>query len=208
MKKIISLLMSLLLIFTMSSTAFAAELEPDAENSSDILFSSSSFSEEDLAFFEKMSLVFDGYTTNESGEIIFTYSSDSLYNLGFSESEVARLTTLNETICGTILSDEMSVSSRIFVEDGKIWFTYDDVMAFLFAAASIGPEALYAAMLGLSSISVGPVVTAIIAVVGALGAPSLINFCYNIIQAATYGQGVYIGIEMNGIFPNIVSSTW
>lgn len=208
MKKIISLLMSLLLIFTMSSTAFAAEYRTDAENNAGVVFSNSSFSEEDRAFFEKMSLVFDGYTTNKAGEIVFTYSNNSLYELGFTESEATRLAALNATICGTVLSDEDSVSSRMFVEDGKIWFTYDDVMAFLFAAASVGPSAMYAALVALGSVSLGPVGTAIAAIVGVIGAPSLASFCYQVIQAVANQQGVYIGVEMNGIFPNIVSGTW
>lgn len=208
MKRIISLFMSLILVLTMSTTAFAAESEYTNEIDHKMIISSENFSAEDVAFFEKMSLVFDGYTSNEAGEICFTYSIASLYELGFSESEISKLATLNEEICGTILTDENIAQSKIFVEDGKVWFTYDDVMSFLFAAATVGPEALYAAIVALGSVSLGPVGTAIAAIVGVIGAPSLASFCYQIIQAVANQQGVYIGVEMNGIFPNIVSGTW
>ncbi len=96
----------------------------------------------------------------------------------------------------------------MFVEDGKIWFTYDDVMSFLFAAASVGSSAMYAALVALGSVSLGLVGTAIATVVGIIGAPSLASFCYQVIQAVANYQGGYIGVEMNGIFPNIVCGTW
>ena len=208
MKKAISIMLSIVMLLSMSVPAFAAEATPTAANNSGVVFSGSSFSAEDRAFFEKMSLVFDGYTTNEAGEIIFTYTDASLAELGFSENEAARLNELNETICGVVLSDEASVTTRMFVEDGKVWFTYDDVMSFLFAAASVGPSAMYAALVALGSVSLGPVGSAIATILGILGAPSLASFCYQVIQAVANQQGVYIGVEMNGIFPNIVCGTW
>lgn len=208
MKKVLSIILSLVMLLSMSVTAFAAEPASSNENNSAVIFSDDSFSSEDRVFFEKMSLVFDGYTTNEAGEIVFTYSNTSLAELGFNENEIARLNSLNETICGVALTDNTSVAARMFVEDGKIWFTYDDVMAFLFAAASVGSSAMYAALVALGSVSLGPVGTAIAAIVGVIGAPSLASFCYQVIQAVANQQGVYIGVEMNGIFPNIVSGTW
>lgn len=208
-KKFTASLLALCICCTMLPiTTFATGSSSTTESNSDVVFSGNNFSAEDRIFFEKMSLVFDGYTTTETGEIIFTYSNTNLTKLGFNENEVARLNALNETICGVVLTGDSSVTTRIHVEGGKVWFTYDDVMAFLFAAASVGPSAMYAALVALGSVSLGPAGTAITAIVGIIGAPSLASFCYQVIQAVANKQGVYIGIEMNGIFPNIVSGTW
>ena len=200
--------MSMLLLFNVSAIAFAAESNPSTNINPDTIFSKDSLSETDQRFLEKMAQVFDGYTTNDNGEITFTYSREDLQEFGFDDSEIARLLDLNQIICGTILPEETNISTRLSVQDGKIYFTYDDVITFLSAAAIAGPEAVYAALVALGSVSLGPVGTAIAGVVGLIGAPSLVGFCYQITQAVANQQGVYIGVEMNGAFPNIVSGTW
>ncbi len=58
------------------------------------------------------------------------------------------------------------------------------------------------------AISLGPVGAAIASAVGILGFPSLAGFTYSILQAVSNKQGVYLGVEMNGVFPNIVSGTY
>ena len=111
-----------------------------------------------------------------------------------------------ETLSGKT-SDNM-ITPMMHVSGGKIWFTYSDIVGTLTSAAMIGPAAVYAAFVGLGSISLGPVGTAITAAVGVLGFPSLAGFTYSILQASINRQGVYMGVEMNGVFPNIVSGTW
>lgn len=208
MKKIVSLIMSLLLALSVSSTVFADGYNPNTETSTEITFSDSFLSETDRAFLKKMGQVFDGYTTNEKGEIIFTYSSDELRKIGFNDDEINRLEKLNQMICGTILSDEAKPSTRVSVEGGIIYFTYDDVVTLFSAAVIAGPEAVYAALVALGSVSLGPVGTAVAAVIGIIGAPTLASFCYQVTQALANQQGVYIGVETNGGFPNIVCGTW
>lgn len=46
----------------------------------------------------------------------------------------------------------------------------------------------------------GPVGTEIVAAVGILGIASLANFTYLVIQAHYAGQGVYIGVEWDGVW--------
>lgn len=167
------------------------------------------FSDADVQFLNKFVSVLDGYYTSENGEISFSYTDSELANLGFTPEDLGKLDEINSQVCGIVISeDDNTIMARIFVEDGKIYFDNGDVHAFLFAAASVGPEALYAAIVGLGTLLGGAVGTTITAILGALGAASLSYLCYLIIQAAANGQGIYIGIEMNGIFPNFVAGTW
>lgn len=205
--------MSVVLVFTMSISAAAVELPPKYNANTDVVFSSSDLSEEDLAFFEKLALVYDGYKSDESGEIIFTYSTEDLRKLGFTEKEIERLNEINEIVCGTILPDSdripmNPVQSAMFVQDWKIWFTYDDVMRILVPAEMMGPEALCTAIVALST-AIGCVVGGTLSgILSAIGVPSLGAICYMVIQASANHQGVYIGLEMNNVFPNVVFGTW
>ena len=213
MKKVISLFMAVVMAFTMSLSVSAAELPPEYNANTDVVFSSSSFSEEDLAFFEKLALVYDGYKSNQAGEIVFTYSTENLYELGFTEKEIEQLNEINKTVCGTVLPDSSETPANftqreMFVSGCKVYFTYDDVMRLLVPAAMMGPEALYVAMVTLSTLVGGVVGGTLASILGAIGAPSLGYLCYLALQAAANHQGVYIGIKMNGIFPIIDCGTW
>lgn len=193
------------------SVANASTIIPEDSNTNIYQFSFDELSEQDQEFLEKMTLVFDGFTSDNSGKIIFTYSDQDLVNnFGFTSEEVDRLNEIVDAVSTSSVNfnDEYAVSPYIFYEGGIVYFTNDDVDAFLFAAASVGPEAVYAALMALGTVSLGPVGTALTIAVGALGFPSLAQFCYYVIQAATMNQGVYIGVEMNGVFPNIISGTW
>lgn len=221
MKRLISLFMSVVLVFTMSVGAAAVELEPntDAVFTNDVLIdedtniSFDDLSEEDQIFLKKMTLIYDGYDTNEAGEIIFTYSTEDLRKLGFTEKEIERLNEINEIVCGTILveSDRIPtnpVQPAMFVKDWKIWFTYDDVMRILVPAATMGADSLYAAIVALSTAIGGVVGGGLATALGIVGVPSLGYLCYLALQAGVNHQGVYIGVEMNGAFPIIDCGTW
>ncbi len=54
----------------------------------------------------------------------------------------------------------------------------------------------------------GPAGTIITTVLDVLGMASLGRFCYVITQAEFAHEGVYIGIEWNHGFPNIVFDVW
>lgn len=206
LKKLLSLTLVLSLLFVTTVSASAANI-PDSDNN--MVVSLEDFSNTDLQFFDKFSSVLNGYYTNEFGEISFSYTPEDLAALGFSETDLRTLAEINSRVCGTIIPEEDTiVLTRVFLEDGKVYFDNADIHALLLGAASLGPEALYAAIVGISTLVGGPVGTAVSGILGFLGAASLGYLCYLIIQAAANGQGIYIGIEMNGIFPNIVSGTW
>lgn len=219
-KKILSTFMAFTMVFafTVPSSAATTSSSSDTqtqsvEDTKAIHFSADNISEKDKVFLNKVTKIFDGYVTNKAGVITFTYSDKQLSDTGFTQAQIVKLHEINSKVCGVSLSDAASdsgsnITPQIFVEGSIIYFEYVDVQAFLFAAASVGPEALYAALVALGSVSLGPVGTAIAAIVGAIGAPSLVSFCYYVIQAVANNEGVYIGIEMNGIFPNIVTGTW
>jgi len=204
-----------------SISVAAVELEPNTGvvftnsglSDEDTNISFDDLSEEDRIFFKKLTLVLDGYKTNEAGEIIFTYSTDDLYKFGFNEKEIERLNELNKMVCGTVLPDSdripmNPVQSRIFVKDWKVWFTCDDVANLLLTAASLGPEALYITIVGLSTAVGGAVGTVLSVFIDAIGIPSLGGLCYLIIQAVANHQGIYFGLEMNGVFPTVDCGTW
>lgn len=205
-KKLLSLTLVLSLLFVTTISASAASI-PDSDNN--IVISTEDFSSADLQFFNKLSLVLDGYYTNDAGEISFSYTTEELANLGFTTTEINQLLKINNRVCGTVLPEQDTfIQTRIFVQDGKVWFDNADIHALLLGAASLGPEALYAAIVAISSAAAGPAGTILSALLGAFGAASLVYLCNLIIQAAANGQGIYIGIEMNGVFPNIVADTW
>lgn len=206
LKKLLSLTLVLSLLFATTISASAANI-PDGDNN--MVVSLEDFSNTDLQFFSKFSSVLNGYYTNEFGEISFSYTSEDLTDLGFTETDILTLAEINSRVCGTTISEEDTIiQPRIFLEGGKVYFDNADIHALLLGAASLGPEALYAAIVGISTLVGGPVGTAISGILGFLGAASLGYLCYLIIQASVNGQGIYIGVEMNGIFPNIVAGTW
>jgi len=215
LKRILSSLLVFTMLFVLTVSASAATPKKILSDTQANHFSMDNISESDQEFLKKMVQVFDGYVTNAAGVITFTYSDEQLSEIGFTQTEITELSEINSAVCGVSMTDaddnyesNTAITPQMFVEDGIVYFDNADVDAFLFAAASLGPEAVYAALVALGSVTLGPVGTVIVTIVGLIGAPSLASFCYYVIQAATYGEGVYIGVEMNGVFPNIISGTW
>ena len=121
------------------------------------------------------------------------------------------ISKLNENKFGkTIPSGKVSkpITPDVYVSNWIIYFTYDDVNAFLFAAASAGPVALALELEAISTMLGGAVGSIIGIILNFIGAASLGYFCYIITQAEFNHQGVYIGIEWNHGFPNIVQGYW
>lgn len=205
-KKLLSLTLALSFLFVTTVSASAANIpNPD----SPAVITMDDFSDADIQFLNKFVGVLDGYYTSDTGVMGFSYTNAELANLGFTPADIGKLTEINSRVCGHVLSEDDTFGmTRVFIEDGKIWFDNGDIYAFLFAAASVGPDALYAAFVGLGTLLGGLVGTTITGILGFLGAASLSYLCYLIIQAAVNGQGIYIGVEMNGIFPNFVAGTW
>ena len=101
------------------------------------------------------------------------------------------------------------VSPQVFLQDSKIYFTQADIDLYLFVAAGIGPEALAAALSALAFLFGGPVGSIITFALTLIGIGTLTNLCYLIIQAKVNKRnGVYIGLNWDGIFPNYSQGTW
>lgn len=131
------------------------------------------------------------------------------YNLTPEESNiVSKMITTNKNTLSPVGVQKGDVRPEVFVSNWKVYFTYDDVNALLFAAASIGPAALAAELELIGTMMGGVVGTTIATILNILGAASLINLAYLIVQAEYRHQGIYIGIAWNGPFPNITQGTW
>ena len=100
------------------------------------------------------------------------------------------------------------ITPDIYVRNWIIYFTYDDINAFLFAAASAGPVALALELEAIATMLGGAVGTIIMTILNIVGGIGLGALCYKIMQAEFNHQGIYIGIEWNHGFPNIVSGFW
>ena len=121
------------------------------------------------------------------------------------------ISKLNENKFGkTIPNGKISkpITPDVYVRNWIIYFTYDDVNAFLFAAASAGPVALALELEAIATMLGGAVGTIIGGILTAIGGFGLGALCYKITQAEFNHQGIYIGIKWNHGFPNIVFDYW
>lgn len=160
-------------------------------------------------FMQKYKALLDKFqfSNGDSGRLILSVTSDELINnYGFTFEESKAI--LDAVRFAYLPKQPDLYQSRMHIDGGKIYFTYDDVVAFLSSAAQIGPAAMYGALVGLGTVSLGPVGGMVVTALGVIGAPGLAEFTYQVVQATINRQGVYIGVEFNGIFPNIVSGTW
>lgn len=172
----------------------------------------------------------DNVVTNAQLEVVrdlepvfeyFYFDENQNLKISLSDQELGKIYSNNEEGLQTVYSTleraipmpkenvkQSSSPFRLAVHSGKVWFHHQDVVATLYGAAVAGPAAVYAALTSLGTFTTGPVGGAVIAALGIIGLPGLNDFVYQILQASANGQGVYIGAEMNGAFPNIVSGTF
>lgn len=159
-------------------------------------------------FMKKLTHIYPYFYFNHN-QLALSIDYDTLKTeYGFTDDDIVTIDSMLKAPAISWDNETSNIQSRMYVKGSKVYFTHADVVSALYSAALIGPSAIYAALVGLGTISLGPVGTAIAAAVGVLGFPSLAGFTYQVIQAASNGQGVYLGVEMNGIFPNIVSGTF
>lgn len=159
-------------------------------------------------FMNKLTHIYPYFYFNHN-QLALSIDYDTLKTeYGFTDDDIVTIDSMLKAPAISWDNETSNIQSRMYVKGSKVYFTHADVVSALYSAALIGPSAIYAAIVGLGTISLGPVGTAIAAAVGVLGFPSLAGFTYQVIQAASNGQGVYLGVEMNGIFPNIVSGTF
>ncbi|MDK4351332.1 hypothetical protein M4I17_02780 [Enterococcus thailandicus] len=159
-------------------------------------------------FMNKLTHIYPYFYFNHN-QLALSIDYDTLKTeYGFTDDDIVTIDSMLKAPAISWDNETSNIQSRMYVKGSKVYFTHADVVSALYSAALIGPSAIYAAIVGLGTISLGPVGTTIAGAVGILGFPSLAGFTYQVIQAASNGQGVYLGVEMNGIFPNIVSGTF
>ncbi|MBU3158090.1 hypothetical protein LL037_25490 (plasmid) [Clostridium estertheticum] len=150
------------------------------------------------------------FSVDTKGNLVLNNTYDNLkskYNLDSSSIQILKSMIANGQK-GKVSTSTIFDTSAISVSNGNVKFTNSDVNAFLFAAAEIGPSAVFAALDAMATVTGGPVATIVVSVLAVIGLPSLKSLTYSIIQAEANNQGVYIGVSWNGVFPNIVSGTW
>lgn len=106
------------------------------------------------------------------------------------------------------VTGQHSVSPYLSVHNWTIYFTNWDVTAFLLAAAQAGVWAMAGALTWIASIFGGPVGTVIGVVLAIIGVPTLAAICYNVMQAGWTHRGLYIGVQWNWWWPNVVVGVW
>ncbi len=192
LRKIVAFLLSLILCLNLFSFGvFAAE-----ETSYEIAYYSSDIhlSDEDMAYLEKVVSVGEFYYI-ENNELKISLTKDELINsYGFSEEDYARLAN---TVIGTYINEQdTGVQPYVFIEDGALYITHEDLSAGVFAvlvtAASAGPAAIAAALTSIGTLLGGPVGTFITSLLAALSAPSLLELGVKVTQAVATGKGLYI----------------
>lgn len=127
-------------------------------------------------------------------------------NSSISTQEDREVSTASSSLSTS--SDNSIIVSDIFVSDWKVYFTESDVQTFLLVAAEVGPAAMDVALDGVATLVGGPVGTVISVILDIVGAASMTNLCYLVIQATYLNEGVYVGIQWNGPFPNYTEGLW
>lgn len=200
MKKLISMMLSLAMVFTLAAPAFAAESTPPVEGQ--VISLDDILTEEDRAFFEKLEAVFPAFEIDENYHLAINLTEEELISTyHFTQSDLDRLDAMfayqQEYENGY---NPSYPQTRIHVEDWKIWLDAADVHALFFAANQVGPAAIVAAFTALASAY--PIVGTI---VGLFGGWFIV---YYVGQALALGKGIYIGINWNGPFPVPVVDLW
>lgn len=205
LKKLTSIIMSLVLIVSTAGTVLAADTEV-----SNIAYTISDYMDDDaIEFMQKMTSVYNYFSLNEDGILTVSKTEEEIQSIAdFSDAEMLlynEMLQYNQSHPASTNPGTPSVSPRITVEDWKIYFTYEEVQMYLSAAAAIGPAAMTAALTALTTVVSPGVGTVLGAIIGYVVSADL---CYLVIQAGLNQQGIYIGIDWNGIFPNYTQGTW
>lgn len=160
---------------------------------------------EKMAFFEKIESIFSAFQLDKDGKLYLSVTDEELKsNYDFTSSDLDKLNSLLTFQHEAIKYAGNMPSTRLHVEDWKIYFDLGDVHAFLFAAAQVGPAAIMAALSALGSVYPG-VGTVVGAIVGLFGGGTII---YWVFQAVALEKGLYIGVDWNGPFPNPAIGLW
>lgn len=203
------------LTLTTSNLAFAKSIDNSKSltkfSTTAVNLSNLKISSEARNFAKKMitSGLIRDFKFDKDGKLVLKDSiTNTKLKYSLSNSEVSSLIKLlafaqqRKSVNISSQSKGILISPKVYVSDWKVYFSNEDINAFLFAAAQIGPEALAAALDAVATMMGGPVGTVIGTILDIVGAASLANLCYLIIQAEADGEGIYIGIDWSTGFPN------
>ena len=169
---------------------------------------------DDLIFIKGMEKIYKYFSFDRNGRLVLTKDLKELkQSYDLSDEFILRLSNLLnfnlpkyniENPKNKLIKIGNLKTPKLHVSDWKIYLTNDEVKLTLLSAAQAGPAAMTAALTALGSAypGVGNIIGMIIGLVG--GA----TIAYNVLQAVANNQGLYIGINWNGIFPNPVVGTW
>lgn len=105
---------------------------------------------------------------------------------------------INDPI-GSNPGDDFIITPQLHVEGSRLYISNDDLNSAAFAAvasaATVGPAALKAAMIGLGTAVGGPAGTLIASIMAVVGGPTLVDIGLHITSALIYQEGVYIGLQ-------------
>lgn len=164
--------------------------------------------EESKIYLEKMTNIFDVFEINDRGILSLNTSLDNIQRrAGFTDKEMQKFNDLmnyNKAKSAGYAESNM-VMPRISVRDWKVYFTYDEVMMYFSTAVTMGPAAITAALSALATTASPGVGTVIGAIAGYVVSADLM---YLVLQAGINRQGIYIGLDWNGAFPNYTQGTW
>lgn len=204
MKKITSVVLSLILLLTMVIPASA--IDPSNGSASDLSSSFSNLSAADITFMQKVVSVAEYWDFLEDGTLVLNLTEEQLKKqYDFTDAEYSLLTTSVIGLKIYATAEDVPVPN-VFIEGTTIYFDNADLHAFLLTAATAGPAALAAALAALGTVTAGPVGTVIAGILAVIAAPSLIEICGRVIVAAGTGRGVYIRLELD--YPPITSGYW
>lgn len=184
------------------SAAKAMEHFDEFEDGSSIeLHIAEIINEECIRLLDRINDIGSGFYLSEN-KLYLSYSDECLMEeYGFSVDDITKVHAILALQHSTLGSFPQT---RLHVSNWKIYFTYGEVCTLLWQAALAGPAAITAALTALGSVY--PVVGNIIgAIIGAIGATTI---CYVVLQAVANKQGIYIGIDWNGAFPNPAFGYW
>lgn len=220
-KRMISLLLVLTLCFSCTGYSVFAQNRLLTKPMNGMAIKISDYlTEDDLLFVKKLEKIYPYFIFDENGGLSLSKNVEDLQEeFNLTDDFVSRLNNLlNSDIAksgsryydaitdqsfGEDLDD--TIRPNVFVRNWKVYFTHDEVMATLFAAAQIGPAAIVAALAALGTSIGGPVGAVIGTIVGYISGA---GFAYLVLRAGTSGKGVYIGLEWDGPFPVYVDGTW
>lgn len=129
-------------------------------------------------FMNKLTHIYPYFYFNHN-QLALSIDYDTLKTeYGFTDDDIVTIDSMLKAPAISWDNETSNIQSKMYVKGSKVYFTHADVVSALYSAALIGPSAIYAAIVGLGTISLGPVGTAIAAAVGVLGFPSLAGFTY------------------------------